>query len=69
MAQQHYLQVTDDDFERALQQPAADGGNELQPERRKSINAAPCDVVPINAIGKIAEAGLEPARGIPLTGF
>ncbi len=62
VAQQHYLQVTDDDFERALQQPAADGGNELQPESQESLNAAPCDVVPINAIGKIAEAGLEPAR-------
>jgi integrase len=73
IAAKHYLQVTDEHFDKALQKavhavqnpvqhPAADSRSEPQKTRV-------CDSVLEHASVQVAGAGLEPARGIPLTGF
>lgn len=73
VAAKHYLQVTDEHFRKATQNPTQtvhDNGDcdgpEHQLTRRKSLPDIAGQLVTSQ---QVAEAGLEPARGIPLTGF
>ena len=69
IAAKHYLQVTDEHYTQAVQnpvqQPSANAGNPLQPTRDSRLfqSLQQCTSV------YVAEAGLEPARGINPTGF
>ena len=64
IAAKHYLQVTDEHFSKALQQPAVLPGMELQADRTAQEKtpvlqgfAAECDVVPVT---EVPPQGLEP---------
>ena len=73
IAAKHYLQVTDEHFRKAAQNPTqtahenavcdgqASGEN---PKTSYTDNA-----IPLSAIEQVAEAGLEPARGLHPRGF
>jgi integrase len=79
IAERHYLQVTDQHFELATsmrgaaQNPAravvTDGPNSSHENPGTSLNLLKSDEVVPGQNQKIAGAGLEPARGITLTGF
>lgn len=66
VAAKHYLQVTDEHFEKAVQNavhhPTAT--NRTDPQKTESCGSMRAGPQP-----QIAGAGLEPARGLPLTGF
>jgi len=76
VAAKHYLQVTDDDFAKAAHIPAQSAtddsgmdGLEDQAEADLTADSAAVSPGPIVSLCSVAEAGLEPARGLLPTGF
>ncbi len=80
IAHKHYHQVTEDHFARA----ATSGAAALQKAQHFSVATAPNgssgeednrknqlenECLPLTGINNLAEAGIEPARGLPPTGF
>jgi len=67
VAVKHYLQVTDEHFAKAVQNPVqqvhASGGTESQAETDDCDNSNSCDIVRVGANQKVAETGLEPVQG------
>jgi integrase len=73
IAIKHYWQTTEDDFARALQnpvqQPAGTERNEAQQLNSSVTNPLNCAPLRPISLESMAEAGVEPARGLPLNGF
>src|SRR5262245_13558685 len=73
VASRHYWQVTEEDFDRALhscvQQPAGDGREQAQQAGGPSIIPLDCASLHDCTSVSVAEAGVEPARGLPPNGF
>jgi len=73
VATKHYLQVTDDHFKKATQNPTQtvhDGTCQQVPSQSKSPVMSFLDHLGQACTSvHVAEAGLEPARGLPPTGF
>ena len=73
VAVKHYLQVTDDHFERALQNPVQHPAvwprTDSHTVEVTAANAGKCDAVRDLARYPVAEAGLEPARALLPRGF
>lgn len=76
VAAKHYLQTTDEHFARALAVVHKPVHTQLQKPRGFRMvrlgdgeNAGSCNFLPYYTLIQVAEAGLEPARGLPPTGF
>jgi len=77
VAQEHYLQVTDDHFEKAAQNPAQSEADSTRTEQSDSVkNTANHPELAGDAMsrdslhyGKLPPAGIEPARPIKVIGF
>lgn len=63
VAAKHYLQVTDEHYEKAVQNPVQSASESLRPRRSPSKISAGNEALRCLTIKQIAEAGLEPARG------
>ena len=73
VAANHYLQVTDEHFAKAVQDPVQSVQKAVQQpaatNRTDTRKREDCDAVRVDAAAKVAEVGLEPTRGIPPTGL
>jgi len=73
VAKRHYLQTTEEHFAKAAQNPAQhttqDVGTSRQGPEQECENPEENDNPRIPLVFNMAEAGVEPARGLPLNGF
>ena len=73
VAAKHYLQTTDEHFakaaQNAAQNTAQDMGTDRQAPEQECEIPGECDSSALPLVFDMAEAGLEPARGLPPTGF
>ena len=73
VAQKHYLQVTEDHFHKATQNPTQTvhetGCQSMSWTSAMFTKSLSGRAGHLMSICQVAEAGLEPARGLPLTGF